>query len=106
MAADILLYDAELVPVGKRDQLQHLEITRLMWHQDSTIKWETLLFQRLKFKGRQHVDSGTNGGKSKVNQLIILSIYSLMTKVLRGGSNPWALETDSTPLEEPKIRYL
>jgi tryptophanyl-tRNA synthetase len=27
MAADILLYDAELVPVGK-DQLQHLEITR------------------------------------------------------------------------------
>ena len=27
MAADILLYDAEIVPVGK-DQLQHLEITR------------------------------------------------------------------------------
>ena len=27
MAADILLYDAEVVPVGK-DQLQHLEITR------------------------------------------------------------------------------
>jgi tryptophanyl-tRNA synthetase len=28
MAADILLYDAEIVPVGK-DQLQHLEITRV-----------------------------------------------------------------------------
>jgi tryptophanyl-tRNA synthetase len=28
MAADILLYDAELVPVGK-DQLQHLEITSM-----------------------------------------------------------------------------
>jgi tryptophanyl-tRNA synthetase len=48
MAADILLYDAEIVPVGK-DQLQHLEIT-VMWLQDSTTKWENFVFQRLKLK--------------------------------------------------------
>jgi tryptophanyl-tRNA synthetase len=47
MAADILLYDAELVPVGK-DQLQHLEITRDV-ASSSTIRWE-LSFLKLKYK--------------------------------------------------------
>jgi tryptophanyl-tRNA synthetase len=41
MAADILLYDAELVPVGK-DQLQHLEITRDV-ASSSTIRWGTVI---------------------------------------------------------------
>jgi tryptophanyl-tRNA synthetase len=46
MAADILLYDAELVPVGK-DQLQHLEITRDV---ASRSDGETLSFLKLKYK--------------------------------------------------------
>jgi tryptophanyl-tRNA synthetase len=41
MAADILLYDAEFVPVGK-DQLQHLEITRDVASRFNP-KWETFV---------------------------------------------------------------
>jgi tryptophanyl-tRNA synthetase len=43
MAADILLYDAEFVPVGK-DQLQHLEITVMLRHASIT-KWETFVLR-------------------------------------------------------------
>jgi tryptophanyl-tRNA synthetase len=49
MAADILLYDAELVPVGK-DQLQHLEITRDVASRFNHQMGETLSFLKLKYK--------------------------------------------------------
>ena len=48
MAADILLYDADIVPVGK-DQLQHIEITRNVAGRFNNLNGNTLLFlnQRL-----------------------------------------------------------
>jgi tryptophanyl-tRNA synthetase len=49
MAADILLYDAQVVPVGK-DQLQHLEITRDVASRFNHQMGETLSFLRLGFK--------------------------------------------------------
>jgi tryptophanyl-tRNA synthetase len=61
MAADILLYDAELVPVGK-DQLQHLEITRDVASRFNHQMGETLSFLKLKYK-KSMLIPGTNGGK-------------------------------------------
>jgi tryptophanyl-tRNA synthetase len=49
MAADILLYDAELVPVGK-DQLQHLEITRDVASRFNHQMVKPLSFLKLKYK--------------------------------------------------------
>ena len=47
MAADILLYDAEFVPVGK-DQLQHLEITRDVASRFNHQMVKLLFYQKLK----------------------------------------------------------
>jgi tryptophanyl-tRNA synthetase len=59
MAADILLYDAEFVPVGK-DQLQHLEITAM--RHASITKWGNLCTPEAKFQDSMLIP-GTNGGK-------------------------------------------
>jgi tryptophanyl-tRNA synthetase len=60
MAADILLYDAEFVPVGK-DQLQHLEITRDVASRFNP-KWETFVLPEAKIQDSMLIP-GTNGGK-------------------------------------------
>jgi tryptophanyl-tRNA synthetase len=72
MAADILLYDAEFVPVGK-DQLQHLEITVMLLHASIT-KWETFVLQKLKFK-KTALIPGTNGGKMSKSANNIINIF-------------------------------
>ena len=54
MAADILLYDANIIPVGK-DQLQHIEMTRDVASRFMQ-KWEKLLFyQKVKYKKTQNL---------------------------------------------------
>jgi tryptophanyl-tRNA synthetase len=70
MAADILLYDAELVPVGK-DQLQHLEITRDV-ASSSTIRH---VIPEAKIQENSMLIPGTNGGKMSKSANNI-SIYS------------------------------
>ena len=51
MAADILLYDAQIVPVGK-DQLQHLEITRSVANRFHNILWGNLCYSSGAFTRR------------------------------------------------------
>ncbi len=98
MAADILLYDANIVPVGK-DQLQHLEITR-----DVAIKFnnqygETLIVPDPLINEETKYISGTNGEKMSKSKNNIINIF-LEDKLLK--KQIMSIETDSTPLELPK----
>lgn len=98
MAADILLYDAEVVPVGK-DQLQHLEMTRDVANRFNHQMGETLVPPTAKVQENTMLVPGTNGGKMSKSQGNIINIF-LDDKKLR--KQVMKIETDSTPLEEPK----
>jgi tryptophanyl-tRNA synthetase len=98
MAADILLYDAEFVPVGK-DQLQHIEITRDVASRFNHQMGETFVLPEAKTQEETMYVPGTNGGKMSKSANNIINIF-LDDKALR--KQIMSIETDSTPLEEPK----
>ena len=98
MAADILLYDAEFVPVGK-DQLQHLEITRDVASRFNHQMGETFVIPEAKIQQDSMLIPGTNGGKMSKSANNFINIF-LDDKALR--KQIMSIETDSTPLEEPK----
>ncbi len=98
MAADILLYDAEVVPVGK-DQLQHLEMTRDVANRFNHQMGKTLVPPEAKVQEGTMYVPGTNGGKMSKSQGNIIDIF-LSDKKLR--KQVMKIQTDSTPLEEPK----
>jgi tryptophanyl-tRNA synthetase len=98
MAADILLYDAEFVPVGK-DQLQHLEITRDVASRFNHQMGETFVIPEAKVQDDSMLIPGTNGGKMSKSANNFINIF-LDDKALR--KQIMSIETDSTPLEAPK----
>jgi len=98
MAADILLYDAEIVPVGK-DQLQHLEITRDVANRFNHQMGDTLIPPEAKIQEGSMWVPGTDGGKMSKSNGNIINIF-LPDKQLR--KQIMKIKTDSTPLEEPK----
>lgn len=98
MAADILLYDAELVPVGK-DQQQHLEMTRDIAGSFNHAYGETLVLPEAKFDKRVMIIPGTDGQKMSKSYNNFLDIF-LPEKKLR--KQVMGIVTDSTPLEDPK----
>ena len=98
MAADILLYDAEFVPVGK-DQLQHIEITRDVASRFNNQMGETFVLPESYLQEDTKYVPGTNGGKMSKSANNIINIF-LNDKALR--KQVMSIETDSTPLEDPK----
>ncbi len=98
MAADILLYDAEFVPVGK-DQLQHIEITRDVAARFNNQMGETFVLPESYLQEDTKYVPGTNGGKMSKSANNIINIF-LDDKALR--KQVMSIETDSTPLEDPK----
>jgi tryptophanyl-tRNA synthetase len=98
MAADILLYDAEFVPVGK-DQLQHIEITRDVAARFNHQMGETFVLPEASTQEETKYVPGTNGGKMSKSANNIINIF-LDDKALR--KQVMSIETDSTPLEEAK----
>lgn len=98
MAADILLYDAEVVPVGK-DQLQHLEITRDVASRFNHQMGETFVLPDAKIQEETMYIPGTDGHKMSKSRGNIINIF-LDDKALR--KQIMSIETDSKPLEEPK----
>ena len=98
MAADILLYDANFVPVGK-DQLQHIEISRDVASRFNHQMGETFVLPEAKIEESNMLVPGTNGGKMSKSANNIINIF-LDDKALR--KQVMSIETDSTPLEEPK----
>jgi tryptophanyl-tRNA synthetase len=98
MAADILLYDSDVVPVGK-DQKQHLEITR-----DIAIKFNELygaVFKLPEPSIREEVATilGLDGQKMSKSYGNTIELF-LPEKMLR--KKIMSIVTDSTPVEEPK----
>ena len=98
MAADILLYDATVVPVGK-DQLQHLEITRDVASKFNHQMGETFVLPEALTGEDTMLVPGTDGEKMSKSRNNIINIF-LDDKALR--KQVMSIETDSTPLEEPK----
>lgn len=101
MAADILLYDANIVPVGK-DQLQHLEMTRDVASRFHAQLGETFVIPEAKVQKDTMYIPGTDGekmSKSKGNLINIFQPHKKLRKQIMG------IQTDSTPMEEPKNPY-
>ena len=98
MAADILLYDAEIVPVGK-DQKQHLEMTRDMAKTFKHTYGETLIEPESRIDERVMIIPGTDGQKMSKSYNNFINIF-LPDKKLR--KQIMGIQTDSTPIEDPK----
>ncbi len=98
MAADILLYDANIVPVGK-DQLQHLEMTRDVASRFHAQLGETFVMPEAQVREETMYVPGTDGekmSKSKGNLINIFQPDKKLRKQIMG------IVTDSKPLEAPK----
>ncbi len=98
MAADILLYDAEIVPVGK-DQLQHLEMTRDVASRFNQKMGETLVLPNAKLEKNTQFVPGTDGAKMSKSKNNVINIF-LPEKDLK--KQIMSIKTDSTPVESPK----
>ena len=98
MAADILLYDAEIVPVGK-DQLQHLEMTRDVAARFHAQLGETFVMPEARVQEGTMYIPGTDGEKMSKSRNNLINIFQ-PDKALR--KQIMGILTDSTPLEAPK----
>ena len=98
MAADILLYDAEVVPVGK-DQLQHLEMARDMGARFNHQMGDVFVLPQAELQEDTKYVPGTDGNKMSKSRGNIINIF-LPEKELK--KQVMGIETDSKSLEEPK----
>jgi tryptophanyl-tRNA synthetase len=98
MAADILLYDAEFVPVGK-DQLQHLEFTRDVAGRFNHQMGETFVLPEAITSEETKIVPGLDGekmSKSRNNTINLFVDDKTLRKTIMG------IQTDSKALEDPK----
>ena len=98
MAADILLYDADVVPVGK-DQAQHLEMTRDVANRINHKVGKILVPPDVKLQEHTMLVPGTDGEKMSKSRDNIINLF-LDDKKLR--KQIMKIQTDSTSIEEPK----
>jgi tryptophanyl-tRNA synthetase len=98
MAADILLYDANIIPVGK-DQLQHIEMTRDVASRFHAKLGETFVLPEADIQEDRMIIPGTDGEKMSKSKGNLINIF-LEDKKLR--KQIMSIQTDSTPLEAPK----
>ena len=98
MAADILLYDADIVPVGK-DQLQHIEITRNVAGRFNNLNGNTFIIPESKINESTMLINDTDGSKMSKSKKNVINIFleeKLLKKQISG------IKTDSLPLEASK----
>jgi tryptophanyl-tRNA synthetase len=98
MAADILIYDADIIPVGK-DQEQHIEMTRDVASRFHAKMGETFVLPKAAVQEVTMLIPGTDGAKMSKSKGNTINIF-LPEKQLR--KQIMSIATDSTPLEEPK----
>ena len=99
MASDILLYDANYVPVG-RDQLQHLEMTRDVASRINHKHGETFVLPEPILQKNAQLIPGTNGekmSKSRNNTIDVFDNEKSIKKLINKN-----IITDNTPLEDSK----
>ena len=98
MAADILMYDADIVPVGK-DNLQHLEITRNVANRFHNIFGNTFTLPVEHLQDETKLVTGTDGAKMSKSKNNIINIFA-EEKVLK--KQIMSIKTDSTGIEDSK----
>jgi len=98
MTADIILYDAEVVPVGK-DQKQHVEMARDIASSFNNQYGETFVVPEVKIAEEVMTIPGTDGQKMSKSYGNIIDIFLPDKELLKQIKT---IVTDSTPLEEPK----
>ena len=98
MTADIILYNAHYVPVGK-DQRQHVEMARDIATAFNTVYGETFVVPEAKIEETVMTIPGTDGQKMSKSYGNIINIF-LPDKDLK--KQVMSIQTDSTPLEAPK----
>ncbi|WP_258098341.1 tryptophan--tRNA ligase [Marinoscillum pacificum] len=98
MAADILLYDAEFVPVGK-DQKQHLEMARDIASGFNHQYGETFVLPEARIDENIMTIPGIDGQKMSKSYGNTIDIFQTDKKLRK---NVMQIVTDSTPMEEPK----
>jgi len=98
MTADIILYDAEVVPVGK-DQRQHVEMARDIASSFNNQYGETFVVPEVKIEEQVMTIPGTDGQKMSKSYGNIIDIFLADKELLKQIKT---IVTDSTPLEQPK----
>lgn len=99
MAADILAYDSDLVPVGQ-DQIQHIEVTRdLAQRFNHRFESEVFVLPNAKVLESTAKVPGVDGEKMSKSYGNTIEIFQA-PKQLR--KKVMSIKTDSTPLEDPK----
>ncbi len=98
MTADIILYDANYVPVG-RDQRQHLEIARDIATSFNTAYGDTFVVPEAKIQENVMTIPGTDGQKMSKSYGNIIDIFLPEKALLKQIKS---IKTDSTPMESPK----
>ena len=98
MAADIILYDAHFVPVGK-DQVQHLEMTRDIAEKFNNVYGETFVLPQAKIDEEVMIVPGIDGQKMSKSYNNFINIF-LPEKELK--KVVMSIVTDATPLEAAK----
>lgn len=98
MSADILLYDANIVPVGK-DQLQHLEMTRDVATRFNNLMGDTFVIPEAKIQDDTKYIIGTDGEKMSKSKSNIIDIFQDDKKLRK---QIMKIQTQTLSLEEPK----
>ena len=98
MAADILLYDANIVPVGK-DQLQHIEMARDVASRFHAQMGETFVLPEGKVQEETMYVPGTDGEKMSKSRGNLINLFQTDKKLRK---QIMGIQTDSTPMEDPK----
>ncbi|MGL4393863.1 MAG: tryptophan--tRNA ligase [Brevinema sp.] len=97
-AADILIYDSEVVPVGA-DQKQHIEMARDIAEKFNRIYGETFVVPQPVIKEDVAVIVGTDGEKMSKSKDNVIPLFGTEKEIKKAIMS---IQTDSTPLEEPK----
>jgi tryptophanyl-tRNA synthetase len=98
MACDIILYDADIVPVGK-DQKQHLEMTRDIASGFNHRYGDVFVLPEARIDEQIMTIPGTDGQKMSKSYGNTIDIFQTDKKLRK---NVMQIITDSTPMEEPK----
>ena len=98
MAADILIYDSDIVPVGV-DQVQHIEVTRDIAERFNSIYGEVFVLPESRVLDATAKVPGTDGEKMSKSYGNVIELFEPAKRVRK---KVMSIKTDSTPVEHPK----
>ena len=98
MAADILIYDSDVVPVGV-DQVQHIEVTRDIAERFNSIYGEVFVLPEARVLDSSAKVPGTDGEKMSKSYGNVIELFEPAKRVRK---KVMSIKTDSTPVEDPK----